>query len=200
MSPEPLPQLCLCSLLHSLLLFTHKFCLFFQGPPGDVVQPLPITIPKKSKRSIDGSKMLPQNEEASPADATGTGFMTGNEDMEEILGSLNSLHAEIESMRFPLGTKESPARTCHDLHLSQSEYKDGMVITFLCTQLGNSDSISRHFVAPPPAERNTVFFFSGQVNTGLIQTRAVLVTPLRFTATLQQVEKHASILARKWRM
>ncbi|KAI5087262.1 collagen alpha-2(XI) chain isoform 2 precursor, partial [Silurus meridionalis] len=47
------------------------------------------------------------------------------EDMEEILGSLNSLQAEIESMRFPLGTKESPARTCHDLHLSQSEYKDG---------------------------------------------------------------------------
>ncbi|GAA6070097.1 collagen alpha-2(XI) chain isoform X1 [Tachysurus ichikawai] len=69
--------------------------------------------------------MLSENDEAAPADATGTGFLTGNEDMEEILGSLNSLHVEIESMRFPLGTKESPARTCHDLHLSQSEYKDG---------------------------------------------------------------------------
>lgn len=71
--------------------------------------------------------MLSETDEAAPADATGTGFLTGKEDMEEILGSLNSLHVEIESMRFPLGTKESPARTCYDLHLSQSEYKDGTV-------------------------------------------------------------------------
>lgn len=28
-------------------------------------------------------------------------------------------------MRFPLGTKESPARTCQDLHLSQPDLKDG---------------------------------------------------------------------------
>ncbi|KAK3525256.1 hypothetical protein QTP86_024927 [Hemibagrus guttatus] len=96
-----------------------------KGPPGDVIQPLPFKIHKKSKRSIDASKMLSENDEAAPADATGTGFLTGKEDMEEVLGSLNSLHVEIESMRFPLGTKESPARTCYDLHLSQSQYKDG---------------------------------------------------------------------------
>lgn len=91
---------------------------------------MPISVPKKSKRSIDASKILSQNDEDSPADATGAGFLTGKENMEEILGSLNSLQVEIESMRFPLGTKESPARTCHDLQLSQSEYKDGMLITF----------------------------------------------------------------------
>lgn len=60
-----------------------------------------------------------------PADATGAEFLTGNEGMEEIYGSLNSLRQEIEAMRFPLGTEESPARTCQDLMLSQPEYKDG---------------------------------------------------------------------------
>lgn len=57
--------------------------------------------------------------------------------------------------------------------------------------------IYRHFVALP---RNIMFFFPVQVNTGLIQTRAVLETLLRFTATLQQVERHVSILAEKWRV
>lgn len=103
------------------------FCLFFQGPPGDVIQPLPITIPKKSKRSIDASKMLPQEDEAVPADGTP---MAGNKVMEEIMGSLSSLHNEIEHMRFPIGTKESPARSCYDLQLSQSETKDGTMNTF----------------------------------------------------------------------
>ena len=49
----------------------------------------------------------------------------GSEGMEEIFGSLNSLRQEIETMRFPLGTQDSPARTCQDLHLSQPELKDG---------------------------------------------------------------------------
>lgn len=59
------------------------------------------------------------------SDATGTEFMMGSEGMEEIFGSLNSLRQEIESMRFPLGTQDSPARTCQDLHLSQPDLKDG---------------------------------------------------------------------------
>lgn len=59
------------------------------------------------------------------SDATGTEFMMGSEGMEEIFGSLNSLRQEIENMRFPLGTQDSPARTCQDLHLSQPDLKDG---------------------------------------------------------------------------
>uniref|UniRef100_A0A8C1RFC5 Collagen, type XI, alpha 2 n=1 Tax=Cyprinus carpio TaxID=7962 RepID=A0A8C1RFC5_CYPCA len=94
------------------------------GPPGDVIQPLPIQIPKKSKRSVDGSKMLSESD-AEAADGTGAEFLTRNEGMEEIFGSLNSLRQDIESMRFPLGTQESPARTCQDLHLSQPDLKDG---------------------------------------------------------------------------
>lgn len=49
----------------------------------------------------------------------------GSEGMEEIFGSLNSLRQEIETMRFPLGTQDSPARTCQDLNLSQPDLKDG---------------------------------------------------------------------------
>lgn len=66
--------------------------------------------------------------DGTPADATGAEFLTGNEGMEEIYGSLNSLRQEIDAMRFPLGTQESPARTCQDLMLSQPEYKDGMAM------------------------------------------------------------------------
>lgn len=52
---------------------------------------------------------------------------TENEGMQEIFGSLHSLHEDIRGMRFPLGTKESPARTCQDLYLSQPKYDDGMI-------------------------------------------------------------------------
>ena len=45
--------------------------------------------------------------------------------MEEIFGSLNSLRQEIETLRFPLGTQDSPGRTCQDLRLSQPDLKDG---------------------------------------------------------------------------
>ncbi|KAF7653978.1 hypothetical protein LDENG_00076150, partial [Lucifuga dentata] len=72
------------------------------------------------------SKLVSESDPDMPAsDATGTEFLMGSEGMEEIFGSLNSLRQEIETMRFPLGTQESPARTCQDLHLSQPDFKDG---------------------------------------------------------------------------
>ena len=90
-----------------------------------MIQPLPIQRSPKSKRSIDASQML-SDADTPVADATGAEFLaTGGEGMEEIFGSLNSLRQEVESMRFPLGTQDSPARTCQDLHLSQPDYKDG---------------------------------------------------------------------------
>lgn len=97
-----------------------------QGPPGEVIQPLPIQRSPKSKRSIDGSQLLPELDPDRPAsDGTGAEFLMGSEGMEEIFGSLNSLRQEIETMRFPLGSRDSPARTCQDLHLSQPDLKDG---------------------------------------------------------------------------
>lgn len=96
------------------------------GPPGEVIQPIPIQRSPKSKRSIDASQLLPEFDPETPAsDAAGTEFLMGSEGMEEIFGSLNSLRQEIETIRFPLGTQDSPARTCQDLRLSQPELKDG---------------------------------------------------------------------------
>lgn len=69
--------------------------------------------------------MSESDAEAEAADATGKQFLTGAEGMEEIYGSLNSLRQEIETMRFPLGTQDSPARTCQDLRLSQPDKPDG---------------------------------------------------------------------------
>lgn len=107
-----------CPLTHS------NVNLLPQGPPGEVIQPLPIQRSPKSKRSIDASQLLPESDMPA-SDAAGTEFLMGSEGMEEIFGSLNSLRQEIETMRFPLGTQDSPARTCQDLHLSQPDLKDG---------------------------------------------------------------------------
>lgn len=89
-----------------------------QGPPGDMIQPLPIQQPgKKSRRQADV-----QADEAM-ADYAGV------EGMEDVFGSLNNLKQDIERMKFPLGTQDNPARTCNDLHLSQPDFPDGTTDT-----------------------------------------------------------------------
>lgn len=45
--------------------------------------------------------------------------------MEEVFASLASMKTEVELMRRPLGTFESPARTCKELMMVQPSYKDG---------------------------------------------------------------------------
>uniref|UniRef100_A0A4W6FZG7 Collagen, type XI, alpha 1a n=1 Tax=Lates calcarifer TaxID=8187 RepID=A0A4W6FZG7_LATCA len=83
------------------------------GPPGEVIQPLPIQSPKKTKRSVDMQ-----------SDAAGT-FMDYSEGMEDIFGSLNNLKQDIERMKYPMGTQNNPARTCKDLQLCHPEFPDG---------------------------------------------------------------------------
>ncbi|NWI32039.1 COBA1 protein, partial [Sula dactylatra] len=84
------------------------------GPPGEVIQPLPIQSPKKTRRSPD--YML--------SDA-GDNILDYSDGMEEIFGSLNSLKQDIEHMKYPMGTQNNPARTCKDLQLCHPDFPDG---------------------------------------------------------------------------
>lgn len=89
-----------------------------QGPPGDIVQPLPIQQPgRKTRRQAEM-----QGDEAMADYPMGD---VGAEGMEDVFGSLNNLKQDIERMKFPMGTQDNPARTCQDLHLSQPSYPDG---------------------------------------------------------------------------
>jgi len=83
------------------------------GPPGEVIQPLPIQSPKKTKRSSDVQ-----------SDAAAT-IMDYGEGMEDIFSSLNNLKQDIERMKYPMGTQNNPARTCKDLQLCHPEFPDG---------------------------------------------------------------------------
>ncbi|KAA8580958.1 hypothetical protein FQN60_013916 [Etheostoma spectabile] len=83
------------------------------GPPGEVIQPLPIQSPKKTKRSS-----------GMQSDAAAA-IMDYGEGMEDIFGSLNNLKQDIERMKYPMGTQNNPARTCKDLQLSHPEFPDG---------------------------------------------------------------------------
>lgn len=85
-----------------------------QGPPGEIVQPLPIQSPKKTRRSSDM-----QADEATILDY--------GEGMEDIFSSLNNLKQDIERMKYPMGTQNNPARTCKDLQLSHPEFPDGEI-------------------------------------------------------------------------
>uniref|UniRef100_A0A3Q0T4R0 Fibrillar collagen NC1 domain-containing protein n=1 Tax=Amphilophus citrinellus TaxID=61819 RepID=A0A3Q0T4R0_AMPCI len=86
-------------------------CYTSIGPPGEVIQPLPIQSPKRTKRS---------------SDIQSDGItMDYGEGMEDIFGSLNNLKQDIERMKYPMGTQNNPARTCKDLQLCHPEFPDG---------------------------------------------------------------------------
>lgn len=92
-----------------------------QGPPGDIIQPLPIQQASRKNRRQAEDDGVQGDEAGGMADYD----MEATADMEDVFGSLNNLKQDIERMKFPMGTQDNPARTCNDLHLSQPDFPNG---------------------------------------------------------------------------
>lgn len=111
-----------------------------QGPPATLIEPLPIREGrKKRRRNSDRSRggagaeaAATEEEQEAEVQLNMEDFLQADapledaEGMEEVFASLNSMKMEVELMRKPLGTFESPARTCKELMLCHPHYRDGM--------------------------------------------------------------------------
>ncbi len=94
-----------------------------------MVEPLPIREGRRKRRrhSDWGGGAAPSMKE----DLEMEEFLQGDqplgdvEGMEEVFATLSSMKTEVEVMRRPLGTFESPARTCKELMMVQPDYRDG---------------------------------------------------------------------------
>lgn len=99
-----------------------------------MIEPLPIREGRKKRRrhsNRQGVGARAETEEEEVVQLNMEDFLQADESlddpegMEEVFASLNSMKTEVELMRKPLGTFESPARTCKELMLCHPEYKDG---------------------------------------------------------------------------
>lgn len=96
-----------------------------------MIEPLPIREGRRKRRRHTGRAggAAPSRDE--DADPDMEDFLQGDqpledaEGMEEVFATLSSMKTEVELMRRPLGTFESPARTCKELMMVQPSYKDG---------------------------------------------------------------------------
>ncbi|KAA0705379.1 Collagen alpha-1(XI) chain [Triplophysa tibetana] len=104
------------------------------GPPATMIEPLPIREGRKKRRRHSNKQAgtaVEEQEEEEAVQLNMEDFLQADEPledpegMEEVFASLNSMKTEVELMRKPLGTFESPARTCKELMLCHPEYKDG---------------------------------------------------------------------------
>lgn len=102
-----------------------------------MVQPLPIRDHEGRRKRKRHSRMVqggaaPYEEAEMKMDLVQKVFLQADqpmleeaEGMEEVFASLTSMKTEVELMRKPLGTFESPARTCKELMMIQHGYRDG---------------------------------------------------------------------------
>lgn len=91
-----------------------------------MIEPLPIREGRrKRRRHADGGGEREQQQGHTEELLQGDQPVEDVEGMEEVLATLSSMKTEVELMRRPLGTYESPARTCKELMMVQPDYTDG---------------------------------------------------------------------------
>lgn len=99
-----------------------------QGRPATAIEPLPVREGRRKRRRQhnEGEDAASREEDLDMEDYyQGDQPMEDIEGMEEVFATLSSMKTDVELMRRPLGTFESPARTCKELMMVQTGYKDG---------------------------------------------------------------------------
>lgn len=115
-----------------LTLFRH-----YQGPPATMIEPLPIREGRRKRRRHADRTQEQEQEQDQEQEQEEQQFLQGDQPeedmdgMEEVLATLSSMKTDVELMRRPLGTYESPARTCKELMMVQPDYTDGSSKTLI---------------------------------------------------------------------
>ncbi|KYO19227.1 hypothetical protein Y1Q_0018210 [Alligator mississippiensis] len=95
-----------------------------RGPPGEVIQHLPIQLPKKRKWSIDANHLMEEEEKEEEAEAGLGRWVLVTKDMEEVFGSLHTIKQETEQLQHCEYTCDIYACTWQDLQLCWSGFPD----------------------------------------------------------------------------
>uniref|UniRef100_A0AAY4BI35 Fibrillar collagen NC1 domain-containing protein n=1 Tax=Denticeps clupeoides TaxID=299321 RepID=A0AAY4BI35_9TELE len=103
--------------------YTHKHTHTFTGPIGPRGDTGPAGPPGPPVRCLSHPPIQTHtklfNEDSLPSD------QAQGKDMEEVFASLTSMKTDVQGLRMPLGTFDSPACTCKELWMCHPDYKDG---------------------------------------------------------------------------